>query len=336
MKEIKRILSLIKDQWTVILVYLGTIFFTALTFYLYGISLTIYRDMFLFSLLFFLIVMIIKIFNAYRKDKIINQVIANELIDIASNLFTPTTTIEKDFYRLVLNFEDKLEETNSTNRRKYDELKDYYIMWSHQIKTPLAALSLLAQTDTENSKEDMNDEIFKIQQYLDMMLQYLRMQDINQDFYFANENLLNMVKPIIQKFKAFILNQNLDIELDNLDHLVLTDKKWFMFILEQVIFNAIKYTEKGSIHLFAKVNEDKIIFTVEDTGRGIAATDLPRVFEKGFTGLNGRIDRKATGLGLYMSKEIAEKLGIELSISSKVNVGTAVNFVFDNKKKDIL
>ena len=159
------------------------------------------------------------------------------------------------------------------------------------------------------------------------MLSYLRMDDFHKDLVLKKENIGNLVRQSVKKYALFFINGKVSLHLGELDKVIITDKKWFLIILEQILSNAIKYTKQGEIDIFI---EDETLI-IKDTGIGIQKSDLSRVFERGFSGFNGRVDQKASGLGLYLSREIAQKLGHELSLSSQLGKGTVVRIGLNQK-----
>ena len=218
--------------------------------------------------------------------------------------------------------EKETEDIRDTRWEQMREKEDFFALWAHQIKTPIAALKLLFQ-DEEPSIGDCKRELFKIENYVSMALNYLRFEDMSGDMVLEKCQLEPLIKQVVKKFSTIFIYQHLTVELKDLDKEILTDEKWFSFVLEQVLSNALKYTKTGGIKIFARDNAG-IEIVIRDTGVGIKSEDLPRVFEKGYTGYNGRIDKKASGLGLYMCKGVCDKLGHKIRIESEVGRGTDV------------
>ena len=214
------------------------------------------------------------------------------------------------------------EDIRDTKWEQMREKEDFFALWAHQIKTPIAALKLLFQ-DEEPSIGDCKRELFKIENYVSMALNYLRFEDMSGDLVLERCQLEPLIKQVVKKFSTIFIYQHLTVELKDLDKEILTDEKWFSFVLEQILSNALKYTKTGGIKIFARDNAG-IEIVIRDTGVGIKSEDLPRVFEKGYTGYNGRIDKKASGLGLYMCKGVCDKLGHKIRIESEVGRGTDV------------
>lgn len=214
-------------------------------------------------------------------------------------------------------------------REKLNDLMDYYTLWAHQIKMPIAASSLLVgEIEDKKVKNQLEQELFKIESYVNIVLQYLRLESFHEDLVLKKENLEDLVKEIVKKYAIFFIQKGLSLNLHDLDRTIITDRKWFVVILEQVLSNSLKYTSQGGIEIYFQ--EDTLY--IKDSGLGIQDADLLRVFERGFSGYNGRLTQQSSGLGLYLSKKIADELGYQISIASQVGQGTTVMISFSEKK----
>ena len=214
-------------------------------------------------------------------------------------------------------------------REKLNDLMDYYTLWAHQIKTPIAASSLLVgEIEDKKVKNQLEQELFKIESYVNIVLQYLRLESFHEDLVLKKENLEDLVKEIVKKYAIFFIQKGLSLNLHDLDRTIITDRKWFVVILEQVLSNSLKYPSQGGIEIYFQ--EDTLY--IKDSGLGIQDADLLRVFERGFSGYNGRLTQQSSGLGLYLSKKIADELGHQISIASQVGQGTTVMISFSEKK----
>ena len=214
-------------------------------------------------------------------------------------------------------------------REKLNDLMDYYTLWAHQIKTPIAASSLLVgEIEDKKVKNQLEQELFKIESYVNIVLQYLRLESFHEDLVLKKENAEDLVKEIVKKYAIFFIQKGLSLSLHDLDRTIITDRKWFVVILEQVLSNSLKYTSQGGIEIYFQ--EDTLY--IKDSGLGIQDADLLRVFERGFSGYNGRLTQQSSGLGLYLSKKIADELGHQISIASQVGQGTTVMIGFSEKK----
>jgi len=237
--------------------------------------------------------------------------------------------VEQDYQTLLtLLFEDKAKVTSKADVSK-TEMIDYYTLWAHQIKTPISAMRLLLQTERSTQNSELSTELFKIEQYVDMVLGYLRIESISSDLVLSQYDLSSMVKQAIRKYATIFIGQKITLDFKEMDCLVLTDEKWLVFVLEQILSNALKYTQSGTISIYMEAEKTLVI---KDSGIGIASEDLPRVFEKGFTGFNGRMDKKSTGIGLYLCQKILNKLSHKVTISSQIDVGTIVRIDLSSVK----
>ncbi|MGQ5513345.1 sensor histidine kinase [Streptococcus anginosus] len=243
-----------------------------------------------------------------------------------SDAYTPLEALLTSRIRTL---EKDKKELKIQHQEKQSDLLDYYTLWVHQIKTPIAASKLLVQDLQEQMlKNQLEQELFKIDSYTNLVLQYLRLESFHDDLVVEKENIEDLVKEVVKKYALFFIQQGLSLNLHDLNHTVITDKKWFLVILEQVLSNSLKYTKQGSIEIFFQ--EDTLY--MKDTGLGIQNSDLLRVFERGFSGYNGRLTHQSSGLGLYLSKKIADELGHELHLQSVVGEGTTVMITFKEKK----
>lgn len=253
------------------------------------------------------------------------------------NLPDGVGAIEEEYKELVnILFEEKARVLAKTDN-DLNEMIDYYTMWAHQIKTPISAMKVLLQSQSINlndrvSNEKLNEtnnsallnELFKIEQYVEMVLGYLRMESISSDLLLENYSLDSIVKQVVRKYAKLFIGKKITLDFNDLNVEVLTDEKWLVFVIEQIISNAIKYTNPGGkISIYMDKLQAKTL-VIEDSGIGIEAEDLPRVFEKGFTGFNGRTDKKSTGIGLYLCKSILRKLSHKIEIESEVSTYTRV------------
>lgn len=246
-------------------------------------------------------------------------------------------TVEQQLIRLL----ETVEETRSREQRNHEEKeadrRDYFLMWAHQIKTPIAAMKLLLE-ESEDCRNNfrMREELFKIEQYAEMALTIQRLDSMASDLVLQEYELAPLLRQAVRKYSVLFINKGLQVEVPEDECRVLTDEKWFSFCLEQILSNAVKYTEEGKIifgitcqnvpEVPSSAGEKRncVLLYIEDTGMGIRPEDLPRIFEKGFTGYNGRVDKRATGIGLYLCKRICRQLGISIRAESRFGEGTRV------------
>ncbi|MDY2735408.1 sensor histidine kinase, partial [Intestinibacter sp.] len=232
-------------------------------------------------------------FISYYKKHIKLYNLQNEISLSLENLPTPKNLIEVDYTNLILNINKDYKNYISKSDIAKTDMLDYYTMWVHQIKTPISAMKLLIQTSESEISGDLSSELFKIEQYVELLLFYIRLDNSGNDFVIKEYDLDDIVRQAIRKYAPLFIRKKISLDFQNTSYKVLTDEKWLVFVIEQLLSNAIKYTSKGKISIYSL--EDKKL-VIEDTGIGIDKEDIPRIFEKGFTGYNGRTDKKATGL----------------------------------------
>lgn len=221
--------------------------------------------------------------------------------------------------------EAELYQKKSDAENRYNDLVDYYTLWVHQIKTPIAASKLLVSEVTDRQlKQQLEQEIFKIDSYTNLVLQYLRLESFHDDLVLKKENIENLVKEVIRKYAIFFIQKGLSVDLHDLDKTVVTDEKWLLVVIEQILSNSLKYTNSGGIEIYMEDQE----LCIKDTGIGIKNSDVLRVFERGFSGYNGRMTQQSSGLGLYLTQKISQELGHQIRIESELGQGTTVRIKF--------
>ncbi len=212
------------------------------------------------------------------------------------------------------------------NDVRLQEMTDYYTLWAHQIKTPIAAMRLLFQ---ETPQPELEVELLKIEQYVEMVLGYLRLGSGSTDYVFREESLDSLLRQAVRKYARLFILKKISLDFQETNRSVVTDEKWLSFVIEQLLSNALKYTPEGGQ---IRVYNDGETVVIADSGIGIQEEDLPRVFEKGFTGFNGRENRKSTGIGLYLCREVMDRLNHGISISSRPGQGTLVRLDLSRKR----
>lgn len=235
--------------------------------------------------------------------------------------------IEYEYIKLVNRLICMLKQNNEDTASAARDLMDYYAVWAHQIKTPISAQKLLVQTMengdiSEDKIKQIKQELFKIEMYVDCVMNYLRLEDMSNDFVFEGISLEKSVKNVVKRLATQFIYKKISIQIDVSDRIIYTDKKWFEMILEQLLLNSLKYTDiNGKVAIYEQ--DGNIV--IEDNGIGISKEDIPRIMERGYTGLNGRMEKKSSGIGLYLCKKAGDKLGIEFEFKSEQNIGTKVH-----------
>lgn len=292
---------------------------TAIIYQLYQLPIAFFFDQLLFLTVIWLGYQLVH-YRAFRKkQKMLRAILQQEhILDTISLLPKATTSIEADYQKIIQQLVTENHLQLHTIEQQNQTFIEDFGLWLHQIKTPVAALDLMNQAgQLEETKVSI--ELFKINEYLQLLLNYIR-QTTTQDFLFESISLQAVINESLKKYAFFFSYKELRLVMKQLNVTVLTDKKWFTFLFEQLLFNALKYTKTGEIAIIWKNGE----LIIADTGIGIRPEDVPRVFEKGYTGYNGRQEQRASGLGLYLSKKVSEQLAIQLTLESQVNVGTKV------------
>ena len=211
-----------------------------------------------------------------------------------------------------------------------EEYREYIEMWVHEIKTPIASSKLLIENNYNGLTRKIDIQIDRIENFVEQVLYYSRSDEAGKDYIIKKVELLPLVKNVIRKNQRDFISKRIRLQLGELNEVVYSDSKWIEFILNQILINSIKYSKgkDDKIQIESKEISNTVVLTIEDEGVGIIERDLDRVFEKGFTGENGRKFGKSTGIGLYLCKKLCNKLGLGLEIQSEVNVGTKISIIF--------
>lgn len=234
---------------------------------------------------------------------------------------------------------DLLEQINKSmvenvNKYKYkqEDYKEYIELWIHEIKIPIAASKLIIENNKNEVTKSIDEELDKVENYIEQALYYARSNTVEKDYYVKKANLKDIVNESIKKNKNVLIHEKISVNVHDLDLEVNTDNKWIIFILNQIIQNSIKYKKQDKnleIEIYAKQGKENVILYIKDNGIGIKKGEITRVFEKGFTGTNGRlIGKKSTGIGLYLCKNLCNKLGIAIELNSVQDEGTQIQLVF--------
>lgn len=231
---------------------------------------------------------------------------------------------------------DVLKEINKSmndNVREYklqsEDYRDYIEAWVHEIKTPLASASLVIENNKDDITKKIANELEKVDGFIEQVLYYSRSNDVGKDYIIKKINLKMIVSKVVKGRAKDFIGKRISLELDGLEEEVYIDEKWFEFILNQIIQNSIKYSniEGAKVKISSEKLDNAVKLSIYDNGVGISEKDINRVFEKGFTGENGRIFTKSTGMGLYICKKLCDGLGMGLSITSKQGEFTNIDII---------
>lgn len=261
-------------------------------------------------------------FFLFREKHRKRQRILRNILLLLEELPEPCTLAEEDYQEMLRSLKADFDRNLNAWQNQRRESMDYYTAWVHQIKTPVSVMRMILQREDTEQNRELMAELFRIEQYVEMVLGYLRLGNDSSDFVFQEYDLDRIIKQAIHKYASQFVRNRIRLFYEPVDMKVLTDEKWLVFILEQILSNAVKYAPRGTV--FITVTPQKVL-EIRDTGIGIAPEDVPRVFEKGFTGYNGRADKKSTGLGLYLCRTAAEKLSHKIAVRSVAGEGTVVS-----------
>lgn len=269
-------------------------------------------------------------FLKFRERCSVLRRLQDEITVSAEALPEPQNDLEQCYTELLRVLFRSRAEMQAHYEQSISDMTDYYTMWAHQIKTPIAAMRLsLAEQDSPESRA-LTEELTRIEQYVEMVLCYIRLESSDTDYVIREHRLEDIVRAAVRRFSGQFIRKKLTLEMRGLEFTVLTDEKWLLFVIGQVLSNAVKYTRAGGITIFCENG----VLRISDTGIGIAPEDLPRIFEKGYTGCNGRSDMKASGLGLYLCKRICGKLGHAISAESG-ETGTTILIDLNRSRVDL-
>ena len=322
--------SYLKQQLKYILLFsLFSIIF-AITFFFYQFPLeAVFYPALLcvcFGILFFIL--------DFSKTKALHKRLMelSNLTELSIDMIRALPQSENTDYQLLLSgLAEQISDLKTAQSTRLTDMIDYYTVWVHQIKTPISSMRLTLQNEDSPLARKLSCDLSHIEQYVEMVLAFLRLDSDSSDYVFKMHELDPLLRQSIRRFSSEFINRKLSLSYtppsdENGTPRIITDDKWFCFVIEQLLSNALKYTRTGTISIF--FSQPKVL-CIKDTGIGIAPQDLPRVFEKGYTGCNGRTDKKASGLGLYLCKRICKNLGIGISITSEVDNGTCVYLSLD-------
>jgi len=268
-----------------------------------------------------ILIMVFDFLRVKREHEALNSI--RSMTDVIAGSLPKIDGIKDEDYQQILRLlsEEHNHYRTQTNR-KYADMIDYYTVWAHQIKTPIASMRLHLQNEDSALSRTLTSDLHRIEQYVEMVLTFLRLNSESTDYVIKEYDLDKIVKQAVRKFSSDFIGRKLSLVYEPLNTTVITDEKWLSFVIEQVLSNALKYTPAGSITITL---ENEKTLRIRDTGIGIAPEDLPRIFENGYTGYNGRTDKKASGIGLYLCKRICINLGHTITARSIVDVGTIID-----------
>lgn len=246
-----------------------------------------------------------------------------------SELPPPETVAEADAAAVIVRLRQALIVDEMAAQSRYDNMMEYYTLWAHQIKTPLAAMRLTLAGEDSPAARTLGVELARTERYADMVMTYLRLDDAKGDYVFRETAVDPLVREAVKRFSGEFIAKHLTVDIAGIGIVTVTDAKWLSFVLEQLLSNALKYTRTGGVRIFSPA---PCKLSIADSGIGIASEDLPRIFERGYTGGSGRTDAHSSGIGLYLCRRVCDLLGVGLTATSTVGVGTTVTLDFTQKR----
>ena len=326
-------LKYLKDKFFIVLTFLFSYIIILLMLLAFKVD---YSLIIAITIVLFLMILIIILEGYFRKKGFYNTLINNtNKLDkkylVLETLYKPDFYEGKIAYDTLYDINKSMTENVKKHNDQLTDFKEYIEMWIHEIKVPIASLVLQIHNNKDKKSKDILKKINKIDELTEQILYYVRTESIEKDYLIKDANLNKIVGEVALKNKDYLLENKINFVCDNLNYDVLTDSKWLVFILNQIVNNSIKYKkEKGDaiLKIYAENNKKSVKLIIEDNGIGIIESDLPRVFDKSFTGYNGRIRHKSTGMGLFIAKSLCDRLGHKIEIESKQNEYTKVIITF--------
>lgn len=321
----------LKQRWRGLAVGVLFLVIFMVTFALYRLPVKAVLYPALLCLLIGSLFVILDLIRVNKKHRMMRQI--REFADVVTEMLPAVEGIEEEDYQNVLCLlTGEHGDFVQTSHMNYNEMVDYYTVWAHQIKTPIAAMKLTLQNEDTQFSRKLSNDLFRIEQYVEMVLTFLRLDSESTDYVIKEYDLDGIVRQAVKKFSGEFISRKISLVYEPLQATVITDEKWLSFVIEQILSNALKYTPSGSITI--RLESDKNLY-ICDTGMGIAPEDLPRIFENGYTGYNGRTDKRASGIGLYLCKRICEKLGHGIKAESKLDEGTTIILDVSRRKLEL-
>ena len=309
-----------KDRLFFIMIYVVSVLICLCVFKLYDLELEAFAYAFMILCVLLVACFLFDYYKYYKKHQTLLTLRSNSNVSLSCDL-QDSSLIGEDYHKILVAMKEYHNQYVESSESKMHDLEDYFTMWVHQAKLPIAAMKLLLE-DENLSRSEIKLQLLRMDQYTDMVLAYLRLNSTHTDFLFKELELDDLIRQSIRRFSTEFIRKHIQLSFKETKDVILSDEKWLVFVLEQILSNSLKYTnENGLISIYMK---SKHILVIEDNGIGISASDLNRVFEKGYTGMNGRSDKTASGLGLYLCKNILDMLNHKITIESSVGKGTRV------------
>lgn len=310
----------IKQKSKILLIILLFCIIFAIVFYLYKLPVEAVIYPSLLCILFGTILIVLDFAKIKRRHKFLEK-LGNMPSAMIDELPSVSNINDYGYQRIIRSLQKEISQLEADSNNRFNDMVDYYTVWAHQIKTPIASMRLTLQNEDTPLSRKLLSDLFRIEQYVEMIMAFLRLDSTSSDYVFKEHNIDTIIRQAVKKYANEFIDRKISLVYNPINYTVVTDDKWLSFVIEQILSNALKYTRKGSIKIYMNEN---MMLCIEDTGIGIAPEDLPRIFEKGYTGYNGRNDKKASGLGLYLCKRICKNLDTGITVLSEIDKGTIV------------
>ena len=292
--------------------------------------------MLLISSVLFIVTFIITFIRKNKYIKGINNILdnLNEKYLISEVMDKPKREENLAYYRILARSNKSMLENVNRVKEIQKDYKEYIESWVHEIKIPITSAKLLCENNKSEITDKIEDEVEEINNFVEQVLFYARLDNVSNDFMIRKVDLAEVVSKVISRNKKIMIQNNMRVELKNIDVLAYTDEKWLEFILNQIMINSIKYKKEKDAVVYIEVAEqkDNVILQVKDNGIGIKKSELDRIFDKGFTGTNGRNSKRSTGIGLYLCKRLSKELGMEITAQSVENEYTTIKLIIPKKE----
>lgn len=320
----------IKSHRSGIAAFIGATLIFSVVFYLYHFPLEAILYPLLLSILYLALIFFITRAHNKKKHERLQQLIKQPIPAVKEKLLEPDSIIEDDYITLVKRLINDLGEEIQGYETKAHNMNDYYSTWVHQIKTPISSMKLTLQSIDSKDSRALLRNLKSIEDYVDMVMSYLRLQSEYTDYIIEEQPIKQIVKECARKCANDFIEKKLSFSMEMEDAMVLTDRKWITLVIDQLLSNSLKYTQEGGIKV--SFDNENHTLAISDTGIGIDKTNLPRIFEKGYTGFNGRGEAHSSGIGLYICKSVCDNLHIDIRCESEPGGGTTMFLIFPVQK----
>lgn len=330
-----RLADYIKDKIAYLVLYIFLIISVLFFLFMYRVPTTLTISIITVMAIFIVTVILV---DYYRKKSFFKNF--NDTLDSLDEKYLITEMVDspnfiegKIFYESLYEIDKSMHEEIDVYKKSVNDFKEYIEMWIHEVKLPIASTTLILHNNKEDAPKKIKEQINRIENYVEEVLYFVRSDNAEKDYIIKYCNLEDIINPVIRRNKDSLLLKKIFLEIEDLNHVVLTDSKWMGFIINQIISNSIKYSkENPKIKIEAKAIDDEVVLEIEDNGIGINEKDINKVFNKSFTGENGRKISSSTGMGLYLVKKLCDKLGHKVKVESQVGEFTKISICFSNNK----